>query len=191
MIYCPVCGKELPDDAVFCDRCGHKMSEPVSPLEGQWSGRHAQRVKSRMEGASRSTDYLDGVGFGVFLIAVAWVYLQYPLVAQEIVAWFQTWVNGPTILPVILVDPIILFFLIMGIWGLVEGGLRMFSGRVTKGLGNVVGALGSFAIVYLIRSYGQGLIDGSSLLPGFVIIIGASIVLSAIVSSFTWSPRRD
>lgn len=191
MIYCPKCGKELPDDAAFCDRCGHKIGEPVGPFEGRWRSWYTHRVESRLERASRGPDYLDGVGFGVFLITVAWVYLQYPWVTQEIIAWFHTWVNGPTILPVILAEPIVLFFLIMGFWGLAEGGLRMISGRVTRGLGNIVGALGSFAIAYMVRSYGQGLIDGSSLLPGFIIIIGASIVLSAIVSSFAWSPRRD
>ncbi len=187
MIYCPQCGKELPDAAAFCDRCGHKIGEPVAPSEGRWRGRYAARV----ERATRGPDYLDGVGFGVFLIAVAWVYLQYPWVGTELVAWFRTWVNGPTYLPVILVEPIFLFFIIMGGWGLAEGGLRMISGRISRGLGNIVGALGNFAIAYLIRSYGQGLIAASGLLPGFVIIIGASIVLSAILGSFAWSPRRD
>jgi hypothetical protein len=190
MIYCPQCGKELQDDAAFCDRCGHKMGEPVSPADGRWRGWRADRIERRVERATR-TDYLDGVGFGVFIIAVAWVYLQYPWVGTELVAWFQTWVNGPTYLPVILVEPIFLFFIIMGVWGIAEGGLRMISGRISRGLGNVVSGLGNLAIAYLIRSYGQGLIGASGLLPGFVIIIGASIVLSAILSSFAWSPRRD
>ncbi len=190
MIYCPRCGEELPDDAAFCDRCGQKIGEPVGSPDGRWGGRHARRVERRLERADRA-DYLGGVGFGVFLIAVAWVYLQYPWVTTEFVAWFQRWVNGPTALPVILVEPIFLFFIIMGVWGLVEGGLRMISGRISRGLGNVVGALGSFAFAYLIRSYGQGLIDASGLLPAFIIIVGASIALSAVVSSFAWSPRRD
>jgi hypothetical protein len=44
----------------------------------------------------------------------------------------------------------------------------------------------------MIRLYGQGNISGSDLLPGFIIIIGASIVLSAIVNSFVWpTTRRD
>ena len=196
-MYCPQCGKELPDDAAFCDRCGHKMGEPVPPVPpfgGRWEHRFERRMErlERFDRWDRGSDYLDGVGFGVFLIAIAWVYLQYPWVWDELLTWFRGWVNGPTILPVILTQPIFLFFVIMGVWGILEGGLRMASGRVMRGLGNVVGALGSFAIAYMIQLYGQGAISGNALLPGFIIIIGASIVLSAIVNSFAWSStRRD
>lgn len=191
MVYCPKCGKELPVDAVFCDRCGQKMDEPVSPFEERWKHKYERRLE-RFERSDRGSDYLDGVGFGVFLIAIAWVYLEYTWVWEEIVVWFRSWVNGPTMLPLILTEPIFLFLVIMSVWGLVEGALRMVSGRVAKGLGNVIGAVGGFAVAYLIRLYGQGAIIGVSLLPSFIIIIGASIVLSAIVSSFLWSsPRRD
>ena len=194
MIYCPKCGKELPDDATFCDRCGHKMGEPVPPtppFEGRWERRWERRM-DRMERLDRGPDYLNGVGFGVFLIAIAWVYLQYPWVWDEIVAWFRTWTEGPTMLPLILAQPIFLFFVIMGAWGILEGGLRMASGRVMRGIGNIISALGNFAIAYMVLLYGQGSISGSALLPGFIIIIGASIVLNAIVNSFAWSStRRD
>ena len=167
------------------------MDEPVSSFEGRWRRRYERRFE-RFERLERGPDYLDGVGFGVFLIAIAWVYIQYPWVWGEIAAWFRGWVNGPTVLPLILTEPIFLFFVIMSAWGLVEGALRMVSGRVAKGLGNIVGAIGGFAVAYLIRLYGQGAISGTNLLPSFIIIIGASIVLIAIVSSFVRSsPRRD
>jgi hypothetical protein len=95
-------------------------------------------------------------------------------------------------LPLILAQPIFLFFVIMGAWGILEGGLRMASGRVMRGIGNIVSALGNFAIAYMVQLYGQGSISGSALVPGFIIIIGASIVLNAIVNSFAWSStRRD
>lgn len=193
MVYCPKCGKELPADAAFCDKCGQKMDEPVSPFEGRWSRRFERRMKRRFERFDRGPDYLDSVGFGVFLIAVAWVYLQFPWVWEEVTAWFRSWVNGPTMLPVILAEPIVLFFLVMGGWGLIEGALRVVSGRVMRGVGNVVGALGSLAIAYMVRLYGQGAISGADILPFFIMIIGASVVLSAVVGSIAWSssPRRD
>jgi hypothetical protein len=92
-----------------------------------------------------------------------------------------------------LAEPIALFFLIMGVWGLVKGGVYMVSGRIGKGLGDAVGALFSFGIVYMLRLYGQGAIAASSLLPGFIILCGASIVVSAVAHSFMWSfsSRRD
>lgn len=192
MAFCAKCGKKLPADAVFCDRCGQKLDAPAKPFEGQWSRRFDRRMEMRFERFDRGPDYLDGVGFGVFLIDVAWVYLQYPGVWGEIITWLRSWVNGPTMLPIGLTEPIFLFFIIMSVWGLVEGFLRMVSGRVVKGIGNVVGALGGFAVAYIIMLYGQGTISGADLLPGFIIIIGAAIVLSAIVNSFTWSSlRRD
>ena len=192
MVYCPKCGKEFPADAAFCDKCGQKMDEPVSPFEGRWGRRFERRMERRFERLDRGPDYLDGVGFGVFLIGVAWVHLQCPWVWEELTFWFRGWVNGPTVLPVILTEPVFIFFTIMAVWGLVEGALRMVSGRVMKGLGNVVGALGGFAVAYMVRLYGQGAISGADLLPGLIIIIGASIVLSAVVHSFAWSsPRRD
>lgn len=193
MVYCPKCGKELPVDAVFCDRCGQKMDEPVSPSVPQWGRRFEARMERRFERFDHGPDYLDGVGFGVFLIAVAWVYLQFPWVWEELTVWFRGWVNGPTILPLILTEPIVLFFMVMGGWGLIEGALRLVSGRVMKGFGNVVGALGSLAIAYMIRLYGQGAISGADILPYFIMIIGATVVISAIFGTIAWSsaPRRD
>jgi hypothetical protein len=193
MVYCPKCGKELPADAVFCDRCGQKMSEPVVPTE-RWESRFERRMERRFERwENHGPDYLDGVGFGVFLIAVAWVYLQYPWVWEEFTAWFSGWINGPTMLPLILAEPIVLFFMVMGGWSLIEGTLRVVSGRVMKGLSNVIGSIGSLAIAYMMRLYGQGEINGSAILPYFIMIIGATIVLSAVVGTIAWStsPRRD
>jgi len=166
------------------------MDEPVSPFEERWKHRYERRLE-KFERSDRGSDYLDGVGFGVFLIAIAWVYLQFPWVWEEVVVWFRSWVNGPTMLPLILTEPIFLFLVIMSAWGLVEGALRLMSGSVAKGLENVIGAIGGFAVAYLVRLFGQGAISGANLLPSFVIIIGASIVLSAVVSSFVWSSRRD
>ena len=192
MVYCPRCGKELPTDAVFCDRCGQKMSTPISPVE-RWESRFERQMERRFERWDHGPNYLDGVGFGVFLIAVAWIHLQYPWVWTEMTAWFSRWVNGPTMLPLILAEPIVLFFMVMGGWGIVEGALRVVSGQVMKGLSNVIGALGSLAIAYMIRLYGQGSISGNAILPYFIMIIGATVVLSAIMGTIAWStsPRRD
>jgi hypothetical protein len=191
MVFCAKCGKELPADAVFCDRCGQKLDAPVTTFDGLWNRRFERRMEMRFNRFDRGPDYLDGVGFGVFLIGLAWVYIQYPSVWGEIVTWFRSWVNGPTMLPVSLTEPIFLFFVIMSVWGLIEGALRMMSGRVAKGIGNVVGALGGFAVAYIVMIYGQGKINGVDLLPGFIIIIGATIVLSAVVNSFRYLPRRN
>jgi hypothetical protein len=190
MIYCAKCGKGLPDDATFCDKCGQKVNEPVSPSE-RWERRWERRMDGRFNISDYRKDYLDGVGFGVFLIAIAVLILQYPWFWTEVTAWFSSWTHGPNMIPVILAEPVALFFTVMGGWGLVEGALRIISGRTMKGLMNVVSGLTGLAFAYMVRLYGQGALASSDILPFFIIIVGASIVLSAVLGSLAWSSRRD
>jgi len=194
MVYCQKCGEQLPDDALYCSRCGQKLSEPVqsepSGLEERatWrAGRAEERIRERIEKRREEMgpDYLDGVGFGVFLIVVAWVYLQFPAVFSNFLRWFEKWTNGPTILPLVLVEPIALFFTLMGAWGIVEGAIRSASGRVSKGIGNIVGGFMSLALAYMFRAYGAGTLAPSALLPAFIIIIGAGILISALLRSLS------
>jgi hypothetical protein len=194
MIYCPKCGEQLPDDALYCSRCGQKLSEPVQveptgPTESatRRAERAEERIKERIERRREEMgpDYLDGVGFGVFLIVVAWTYIQFPSVFSNFLRWFETWTNGPTILPFTLVEPIALFFTLMGAWGIVEGAIRSASGRIGKGIGNIVGGFMSLALAYMFRSYGAGTLAPSALLPAFIIIIGASILVSALLRSLS------
>ncbi len=193
MIYCPKCGEQLPDDALYCSKCGQKLSEPVQPEptgpaeRAKW---RAERAEERIERRERrreemGPDYLDGVGFGVFLIVVAWTYLQFPSVFSNFLRWFETWTHGPTFLPLVLVEPIALFFTLMGAWGIVEGAIRSASGRVSKGIGDIVGGFMSLALAYMFRSYGAGNLAPSALLPAFIIIIGASILISALLRSIS------
>jgi len=190
MVYCAKCGKDLPDDATFCDKCGQRIDEPVAPSE-RWERRWERRMDMHFERFDHGTDYLDGVGFGVFLIALAWLFLQYPWFWTEVTAWFHGWSNGPTMIPIILTEPVALFFTVMGGWSLVEGAIRIVSGRTMKGLMNVVGGLTGLAFAYMVRLYGQGAIAGSDILPYFIMIVGASVVLSAVLGSMAWSSRRD
>jgi hypothetical protein len=188
--YCPKCGKGLPDDAAFCDRCGQKIGVPVAP-SNRWEVRKDRMERRWERWGNRGPDYLNGVGFGVFLIAVAWVYLQYPWVWGATMSWLRSWVNGPTTLPLLLAGPIALFLTVMGGWGLVEGALRMVSGRISRGVVNIIGGIGGLAIAYMMQLYGQGSISSRDLLPYFIIIFGATVILSAVVGIFTWESRRD
>ena len=182
MVVCPKCGEKLADDAVYCSNCGQKIEGPVTP-----SPIPRVRVEVDRELRRRGPDYLDGVGFGVFLIAVAYMYLQFPWVFDEIIRWLRTWSRaGPTMLPVILVDPVALFFIIMGGWGIVEGALRIIAGRIKKGVGNIVGGIFGLSIAYVLYLYQDGSIQSSAILPILIILLGASIAVSALAEIPRW-----
>ena len=179
LVYCPKCGKELTEKATFCDRCGQRLGESRStPF---FEDRISKRIEKTLD--RHGPDYLDGIGFGVFLIAAAWTFLQFPLVFDDLLFWMRTWRNGLTMLPMVLIEPLVLFFIIMGSWGIIEGAIRITSGRIAKGIGNIVSGLGSLALAYLFRSYGNGIIAETAIIPSLVIIIGASVVLSSIFNS--------
>ena len=111
----------------------------------------------------------------------AWVYLQYPWVWSEFTAWFRSWVNGPTMLPLILAEPIALFFTIMGGWGIVEGAIRTLSGTLHERLGNIVGGAGGLPIAYMIGSMGKARYGVATCSTYFIMIMGATIILSAVI----------
>ena len=48
MIYCTECGKELPDDANFCLRCGKPQSAGVAPWESDTFPWETARIRSKV-----------------------------------------------------------------------------------------------------------------------------------------------
>lgn len=177
MVYCPRCGKELPEGAVYCDGCGQKLSSPTT----------GPAREARGEWRRREPDYMGGVGFGVFLIIVAWVFLQYPVIGQWFIDWFKEWESsGPTALPVVLVEPVSLFFLAFGEWEILSGFIRWGVGnRLSAVVSDITGGLFGVALGYAFREYGADVIAWGSMLPIFIILVGGSILLSAFFSLAT------
>lgn len=140
--------------------------------------------EARGEWRRREPDYMGGVGFGVFLIIVAWVFLQYPAIGQWFIDWFKEWQSaGPTALPVVLVEPMSLFFLAFGGWEILSGFIRWgVGGRLSAAVSDVAGGLFGVALGYAFREYGAGVIAWGSMLPIFIILVGGSILLSAFFS---------
>ena len=172
MVYCPKCGKELSSDIKYCDRCGHKISEPFN------------RVDINIIREYAKNDWLDGVGFGIFILVVASVFLRYSWFLEEFSLWLKTWeFTGPTMVPPILIPPIFYFFILMGAWGILEGIIRIFlNGRLSKGLRDMIGGGFSLGIALILRTYAIGRLSASNILPAFLIVFALIIVVSGIVS---------
>lgn len=49
-MYCNSCGKELPDDARFCDKCGYTIQKSVPPGTVNTGGTPARKSKKRSKG---------------------------------------------------------------------------------------------------------------------------------------------
>jgi len=177
MVYCPKCGKELPGNVVYCDGCGQKISGPTTSPAREAGGRWSRR----------EPDYMGGVSFGVFLIVVAWVFLQYPAIWQWFIDWLKEWESsGPTALPLVLVEPVSLFFLAFGGWEIISGFIRWGTGgRLSAAVSDVVGGFFGVALGYAFREYGAGVIAWGSMLPIFIILVGGSILLSTLFSLAT------
>ena len=128
-------------------------------------------------------DILDGVGFGVFLLVVATVALNYPGVHRVLFSWVRGWgVSGFTPVPGELLPPLYWFFTSMGTWSMISAVIRYFSGwnswRATQDL---VGGVFNYYMVYLIQRYGTTAFTWGTLFPAFLVFVGAQIVLSVFV----------
>ena len=177
MVSCPRCGKELPEEAVYCDRCGQRLGGQTIGPAGEARGRWRRR----------EPDYMGGIGFGVFLIVVAWVFLQYPSVGQWFIDWLRGWgTYGPTALPIVLAEPASLFSLAFGGWQILSGFIRWgVGGRHSAAVSDVIGGIFGVSLGYALREYGAGVIAWGSMLPIFIILVGGSILLSALFSFAT------
>lgn len=153
---------------------GFEFERPIRSLAGgDWA-----ELREWGEG-----DVLEGVGFGVFLLVVATIALNYPGVHRVLFEWVRSWgVSGLTPLPVQLLSPLYWFFTAMGTWSLISAVIRFYSGwnswRATQDL---VGGVFNFFIVYLIQQYGTAAFTWRLLFPAFLVFVGAQIVISVFV----------
>jgi len=121
----------------------------------------------------------------VILIVLAVSYLAYPISVSLIVDYFrslemqQRFVKPPTAL----LNPVIFFFNLVGVWSLFLAGLRLvFQRSARKAIGDLAGGLFSFFIAFLLTNYANDVIRGQAALAYFIVGIGLLIIVNAIVS---------
>ncbi len=153
---------------------GFRFQRPVGrSFEGEWA--------ELREWGER--DFLEGIGFGVFLLVVATIALNYPGIHRVLFSWVRGWgVSGLTSVPGQLLPPLYWFFTAMGTWSLISAVIRYYSGwnswRATQDL---VGGVFNFFMVYLIQRYGASAFTWNILFPTFLVFVGAQIVISVFV----------
>ncbi len=176
----------MPNGAAYCPKFGARMGEGGRVLPET----RYERRRAELE-ARRRTDPIGAAGFGVFLIVVAVIYINFPGVFGGFIDWLSSWADtGPTMLPTTLVEPVVWFFLGMGAWSIAAALIRGLSGmRTSAAVRDFFGGLANFGIAYVLREYAAGALTWITFIALFFIILGGSILLSGIVNSFMREPR--
>lgn len=128
-------------------------------------------------------DFLGGVGFGVFLLVVATIALNYPGVHRVLFDWVRSWgASGLTPVPAQLLPPLYWLFTAMGAWSIISAVIRYYSGwNSWRAAQDVVGGVFNFLMVYLIQRYGTAAFTWRMLFPAFLVFVGAQAVISVFV----------
>ena len=135
-------------------------------------------------------DPLGVVSVGVALIIMATVFILYPGIFSEFIAWLEGWGKaGPTMIPQPLINPLIWFLSAQGVWSLVLAVVRVISGiNRRSSISDAFGGVFLLTAAFLFREYVSGLMPLTILLPALVIALG-TVVLLASATSYTLHDR--
>jgi len=169
---CPTCGEEVNTQMKFCPKCGASLSITAQPS--------TVRVKEKKP----EQDMLGLLSVGVILILIALTYIRNPISPLEVIDYFESMGNQGTFIkpPPIFFDAAVFFLYAVGAWGIVLSGLRMIFQRNTrKSLSNLVGALFSFFLAFILTQYANKVFSGQIALAYFVIGVGLLVIINAIL----------
>ncbi len=186
-MYCHRCGKELAPGADYCHSCGARVGE-YSPAEWWWTWRRERWERRDWEPVDAVWGAVSAVGF---LIIFGLTIARYPDVFTLVVRYFESWqaYNHPVLPPHALGQVMVFFFTACGIWGLASAGARLaFTGRLRRPLRDVVGALFSFYIAFVLSQFYDKTISGVELVLAFFVGLAVLVIVDAMISFFI--PRR-
>ena len=182
--YCTKCGKELPENSVFCPYCGTNIQSGYGPFsERFWRSREYRRERRRGRG-----DWWGAVTAVGFFVIIGATIIKYPDVFTRIIDYFTSFgVYGHPVLPSYALGQVIVyFFLVSGVWGIVAAALRFaFTGAMSKAAQDAVGGIfalyisNAFAQFYSHSYGGWGLIG--ILAVGLVVVIVANALIAFLV----------
>lgn len=168
-----------------------RYGRPAVPSlrDGQvFTGAYSSRPVVRMGDWGDGVDPLDSAGFGVFLIVVATVALNYPGIGAVLADWVRSWsASGLSWPPSELAPAAYWFFMAMGSWSIISAAIRYtMAWNPHKAPQDIVGGVFNFLIAYLVKAYGFSFFTWRSVIPLFIVMIGAQLLVSGLIR-----PRRD
>ena len=154
-------------------RFGISVPRP-SPLVEKGSTTHPKKEE----------DPLGLVSVGITLIIMATVFILYPGIFPEFIAWLEGGGEaGPIMIPAPLINPLIWFFLAQGVWSLVLAVVRVISGiNRRSSISDAFGGVFLLTAAFLFREYVSGLMPLTVLLPSLAIALGSVVLLASAVS---------
>ncbi|OGD45070.1 hypothetical protein A3K69_06495 [Candidatus Bathyarchaeota archaeon RBG_16_57_9] len=162
-----------------------KHASPVMPIVGSgrdwtWSRANRPAVAGKWSGR---VDPLGSAGFGVFLIVVATIALSYPGLHVILADWIRSWsANGLTWPPAELAPAVFWFFTAMGSWSIISAVLRYLMGwSPWRAPQDIVGGVFNFLLAYLVRFYGFDFFTWRIIIPMFIILVGAQILVGGLL----------
>jgi len=169
---CPKCGEEVNTQMKFCPKCGASL------------GLTAQPSTVRVREKRPEQDALGLLSVGVILILIALTYIRNPVSPSELIAYFESMGNKGTFIkpPPIFFDAAVFFLYAVGVWGIVLSGLRMvFQRNIRKSLGDLVGALFSFFLAFILTQYASNVFSERLALAYFVMGAGLLVIINALL----------
>jgi hypothetical protein len=195
-MYCQACGKELTPGAAYCASCGAKVGG--TPPADWWWERQRERWERRQERWERHewepVDAAFGAVRGVgFLVVIGLTIFLYPNVFALVIKYLESWgtYGHPVLPPRALGNVMIFLFTASGAWGLVSAGLRLaFTSRFARSLREIVGALFSLFVAFILTEFYGNAIRGAGLVLLFFIGLAVMVLVNTLVRHFV--PRlRD
>jgi uncharacterized RDD family membrane protein YckC len=165
-------------------------SPTIPSLRGErvFSGVPRSGPVIRMSDWGDGVDPLNSAGFGVFLIVVATIALNFPGLTSVLVEWVRSWsVSGVSWPPSELATPAYWFFMAMGSWGIIKAAIRyMMNWSPHRVPQDIVGGAFDFLIAYLVQTYGFSFFTWRVVVPLFIVVVGAQMFLGGLLY-----PRRE
>jgi hypothetical protein len=211
--YCRKCGKQNVDDAIFCASCGIPLTvtgpeaEDIAKKvqkdaqnfakkmqqEGEKISQDAQRqIEGRFGRASpetlREEALFGAVSAGVVLLLLALTVLRYPSIFTVLGDYFTSMGDTGTLLrpPSLILHAGAFFFAAVGLWTLALAVMRFLVQRSSRrALGDVVGALFSFLVAFVLSGYAAGRYGGGTSIALIVVGLGAVIIANGVIAAAT------
>lgn len=137
----------------------------------------------RMGEWNNKVDPLDSAGFGVFLIVIATIALNYQGLHVVLVEWVRSWsVSGLSWPPAELAPAVYWFFTAMGSWSIISATIRYLTGwSPWRAPQEIIGGVFNFLLAYLVRSYGFEFFSWRVMVPLFIILVGSQILMGGLL----------